>query len=125
MIFADIINPWSALQSVYGRSAFSKCKHLRFQSALIDGARFIACLTFAFETEGIYIKQMWPFSFISRSLPLLIPWAEIKIKKTDYWTTFPYEIHLKLAPEADFRVRRSLGKQLLEVCESEQGPIGR
>ena len=107
-------DPWFPLQSAYRTEEKSKGKTLRFQSALIDGARFVACLTYVFARDGVYVKPIKFLPFLSRKPALFIPWKEIEIKKTDYWTTYPYEIHLKQIQQVDFRVRGPLGKKFLQ-----------
>jgi len=57
--------------------------------------------------------------FISRQNTLFIPWGKIEIIKADYWTTYPYEIHVQQVPQVDFRVRRQIGKALIRF-KSEQ-----
>ncbi len=112
-IFSEF-DPWVPLQSAYGAELKDKGKSLRFQSALIDGARFVACLTYVFTEEGIYVKTMRFLPFGLRRHALFVPWNEIEIKKTDYWTTYPYEVHMKRTPQVDFRVRGCLGKTMLK-----------
>lgn len=107
------LDPWVPLQSAYGTELKSKGLSLRFQSALIDGARFVACLSYVFTEEGMYVKPMrfLPFSLLRHAL--FVPWNEIEIKKTDYWTTYPYELHMKRTAQVDFRVRGRFGKIML------------
>lgn len=108
-------DPWVSLQSAYRTEEKTKGEALRFQSALIDGARFVACLTYFFTIDGVYVRPI--LSFLLRKSALFIPWEEVEIKKTDYWTTYPYEIHLSRIPKVDFRVRGHLGKRFLQ-CQS-------
>ena len=105
-------DPWLPLQSAYRNEEKTKGEALRFQSALIDGARFVACLTYIFTIDGVYVRPI--LSFLLRKSALFIPWEEIEIKKTNYWTTYPYEIHLKRIPHVEFRVRGPLGKRFLQ-----------
>lgn len=112
-IFSEI-DPWMPLQSAYRTESKNEGKSLRFQSALIDGARFVACLTYVFTEEGMCVTPMRLLPFGLRRHALLVPWTEIEIKKTDYWTTYPYEIHMKRTPQVDFRVRGHLGKTMLQ-----------
>ncbi len=77
-------DPWLPLQSAYRTEEKSKGKTLRFQSALIDGARFVACLTYVFARDGVYVKPINFLPFLSRKPALFIPWEEMEIKKTDY-----------------------------------------
>lgn len=107
-------DPWSPLQSAYGTELKSKGNSLRFQSALIDGARFVACLTYVFSEEGMYVKPMRFLPFGLRRNDLFVPWNEMEIKKTDYWTTYPYEVHMKRTQQVDFRVRGHLGKSMIK-----------
>jgi len=90
-----------------------------FRVALIDGGPYRACLAYVFTTDGIYVRIMSFLPFISRQNALFIPWEKIEIIKTDYWTTYPYEIHVQQVPQVDFRVRRQIGKALIR-CKSEQ-----
>jgi hypothetical protein len=107
-------DPWLPLQSAYGTKEINKAKVIRFQSALINGTRFVACLTYAFTIGGVYVRPINFLPFLLRKSALFIPWEEIEIKKTDYWTTYPYEIHMKRIPQVDFRVRGSLGIRFLQ-----------
>lgn len=107
-------DPWLPLQSAYRTEEKNKGNALRFQSALIDGARFVACLTYGFTIDGVYVRPINFLPFLLRKSALFIPWEEIEIKKTDYWTTYPYEIHMKRIPQVDFRVRGPLGKRFLQ-----------
>ncbi|MCM0084100.1 hypothetical protein L4X63_21185 [Geomonas sp. Red32] len=107
-------DPWVPLQSAYGTELKSPGKPLRFQSALIDGARFVACLTYVFTEEGMYVKPMRLLPVGLRRHALFVSWNEIEIKKTDYWTTYPYEIHMKRTLHVDFRVRGRIGKIMLQ-----------
>jgi hypothetical protein len=118
--FADLnqFNPWLPLQSAYGAAQIGKGKKLRFQSALIDGARFVACLTYVFAAEGLYVRRLPLLPFFSRQQGLLIPWEDIEIIKADFWTTYPYEIHMQRLPQVDFRVRRRIGDKLLR-CQTD------
>jgi len=111
--------PWHILKSIYGVEKVGKGKTIRFQSALIDGGPYRACLAYVFTTDGIYVRIMSFLPFISRQNALFIPWEKIEIIKTDYWTTYPYEIHVQQVPQVDFRVRRQIGKALIR-CKSEQ-----
>ena len=112
-IFSEF-DPWVPLQSAYGAELKGKGKLLRFQSALIDGARFVGCLTYVFTEEGICVKPMRFLPFGLRRQALFVPWNEIEIKKTDFWTTYPYEVHMKRTPRVDFRIRGRLGKTMLK-----------
>jgi hypothetical protein len=103
-------NPWLPLQAAYGDARIGKGKKLRFQSALIDGARFVACLTYVFAADGVYVRRL---SLFSRQQGLFIPWEDIEIIKADFWSTYPYEIHMQRLPQVDFRVRRRIGEKLL------------
>lgn len=107
-------DPWVPLQSAYSTELKYNGKTLRFQSALIDGARFVAYLTYVFAIDGMYVRPINFLPFLLRKPALFIPWEKIEIKKTDYWTTYPYEIHMKRIPQVDFRVRGNLGKSLLQ-----------
>jgi hypothetical protein len=115
----DQSNPWLILKSIYGVDKTGKGQTLRFQSALIDGARYSACLAYVFATDGIYVRKMSFLPFVSRQNALFIPWDNIEIIKTDYWTTYPFEIHIHQVPKVDFRVRRQIGNALIR-CKSEQ-----
>jgi len=110
-------DPWLPLQTAYGAEMKGRGKALRFQSALIDGARFVACLTYVFAIDGVYVKPINFLPFLPRKLALFIPWEEIEIKKTDYWTTYPYEIHMRRIPQVDFRVRGQIGNRLMQ-CQT-------
>ena len=74
----------------------------------------MACLTYGFTIDGVYVRPINFLPFLLRKSALFIPWEEIEIKKTDYWTTYPYEIHMKRIPQVDFRVRGPLGKRFLQ-----------
>lgn len=119
-MFADInqFSPWLPLQSVYETAQTGKGKNIRFQSALIDGARFVACLTYVFAADGVYVRRLSLLSFFSRQKGLFFPWADIEIIKTDFWTTYPYRIHIRRLPQVDFRVRKRIGEKLL-LCQSD------
>ncbi|GFO56507.1 hypothetical protein GMSM_35140 [Geomonas sp. Red276] len=115
------LDPWSPLQSAYRTELKIQGKKLRFQSALIDGARFVACLTFAFTETGMYVKVMRFLPFGFRRHALFVPWNEVEVKKTDYWTAYPYEVHMTRALQVDFRVRGHLGKRITE-CQHDSVP---
>jgi hypothetical protein len=106
-------DPWLNLQSIYGVAATGNGKKLRLKSALINGVRFVACLTYVLTKNGIFIRQSPALPFRSKELALFIPWDEIEITKTDYWTKFPYEIHMRSIPQIDFRVRHQIGDEMI------------
>lgn len=107
-------DPWFPLQSAYRTEERCKGKIFRFQSALINGARFGACLTFVFARDGVYVKPIIFLPFLSWKPAIFMPWKEMEIKKTDYWTTYPNEINMKQIQQLDFRVRGHLGKRFLQ-----------
>ena len=111
----SVFDPWKLLVQQYAYPHAVPCKMKRWQSALVDGSRYRACLHVGWDDNGIYFAIEKIFRWGHPTIH--IPWNELVIKRTDYWTWFPYEIHPSRLPTIDFRIRPSLARKLITARE--------
>lgn len=111
----SLVDQWDAFVRAYLSPRDVPRKMLRWQSALVDGMRYRSCLLVGWDCDGMYMVPEKIFRW--RKPPVFVTWAEFTLLKVDYWTWYPYRLHLRRLPNFDLRIRPSLARKLTEGKE--------
>jgi len=112
-VIVSLVGGWFSLARVYRtRAAFTGAKW-RMQSARMRWLmNYNNVLTIGVNQQGLYLASMFLFRFLHP--PLLVPWSEIKVRRSKGWV-FEY-VTLTLGHELaiPLRIRGKLAAKLRE-----------
>jgi len=113
----SFIGGWYSLSRCYRNEVpFSGAKWRMQSGQMRWRANYNNALTIGANEEGLYLGMIFLFRFMHP--PLLIPWNEVRVRRTSGWL-FDYVI-LTLGQELaiPLRIRAGLGNKLREIAAS-------
>jgi hypothetical protein len=113
----SFIGGWFSLAKVYRtRVPFSGAKWGRQSGQMRWLANYNNVLTIGVSPQGLYLASMFLFRFMHP--PLLVPWSEIKVRRSNGWVfeyvtfTMGHELAIPL------RIRKKLAAKLQESAKN-------
>jgi hypothetical protein len=108
------VGGWFSLARVYRTRMVFNGARWRMQSGQMRWlANYNNMLTFGVSRQGLYLASMFLFRFMHP--PLLIPWSEIKVRRSKGWVLRVCDLHAGARTRNSFAGSREVGCEALRV----------